>query len=124
MARDAAAKAKAAQEQLDLPLNADPVDAKDAAPKPAPRKARRARTAQPESLLPDIAQDQAIDTHEPADGKPARTGKTRAAARTSRQEVDDSIAIAMAKGQRDISVAEFFAKNRHQIGRASCRERV
>ena len=51
-----------------------------------------------------------------ADGEPAESSTTAAAAPTKPATKRRATAQALAAGQRDISVSEFFAKNRHLLG--------
>jgi len=68
-------------------------------PRKAPAKAPRGRQTGAEAVAE--AEPAAV---EPAAGRPAATTRRRATAQ------------ALAAGQRDISVSEFFAKNRHLLG--------
>jgi len=71
-------------------------------PKPQKNKSRKARSRKAEPHPPEPAAASEADASPSANVKPAT--KRRASAQT------------LAAGQRDISVSEFFAKNRHLLG--------
>jgi len=71
-------------------------------PKPPKNKSRKARSRKAEPHPPEPAAASEADASPSANVKPAT--KRRASAQT------------LAAGQRDISVSEFFAKNRHLLG--------
>lgn len=76
------------------------------ATKPTKKRGRKGRTAAPEDTLPVV--DDA-----PPPGESAGEGSATAGPKAVRRR---ATAQALAAGQRDISVSEFFAKNRHLLG--------
>lgn len=76
------------------------------ATKPTKKRGRKGRTAAPEDALPVV--DDA-----PPPGESAGEGSATAGPKAVRRR---ATAQALAAGQRDISVSEFFAKNRHLLG--------
>jgi DNA topoisomerase-6 subunit B len=76
------------------------------ATKPTKKRGRKGRTAAAEDSLP-VADDA------PPPGESATEGSATAGPKAVRRR---ATAQALAAGQRDISVSEFFAKNRHLLG--------